>query len=615
MIFRIFFIFLILFFQESTFAAFPSTPSSREGNLLNRWQRDSVQPFILLQEKITNPEEAMSNSLKVVTVITEYKDSVSLVNIATAFSVLGRISSENPTIRKDLKESKEFTNLISVLEERIDKFKTREFVNALVGLVKIGYYNEDLFDRLAENCIDVFIEDSKNLDPQNLANTAWAFASIDHYSESLFDALKEESIRQISGFNHQNLANTAWAFASIDHYSESLFDALKEESIRQISGFNHQNLANTAWAFAKVDHYSERLFNALQKESIRKIRDLNPLNLANTTWAFAEVGHYSESLFDALEKESIRKIRGFNPQSLANTAWAFASIDHYSESLFDALKEESIRQISGFTPQNLANTAWAFAKVDHYSESLFDALEEESIKKVRNFNPQNLANTAWAFASIGHRSKSIFRALKEESISQLDDFSSQDLANTAWAFAIFNKKDTVKKIIDHVIKNYDVSRLPLKTKTQLIQAASLFKNEYSKLIEQVGSLDIETHPSALQKQIFDLLVQIGKGISFTEEEEVTKGCIVDIAINANKIAIEIDGPSHYTRNSSEKRHLLGRNRLKENILEAQGWKLIRIPYFVWDSKTTESDRKEYLSSLLKKNGFTFPEKRKRSDSK
>ena len=424
MIFRIFFIFLILCFQQSTFAAFPSAPSSREGNILNKWQRDSIQPFILLQEKITNPEEAMSNSVKVVTVITEYKDSVSLVNIATAFSVLGRISSENPTIRKDLKESGKFTNLISVLENRIDKFETREFVNALVGLVKIGYYNEDLFDRLAEKCLELSITD-----PQHLANTAWAFAKVDHYSKRLFDALKEESIRQISGFNPQNLANTAWAFASIDHYSESLFRALKKESIRQ-----------------------------------------------------------------------------------------------------------------------------------------------------------------------------------------LDDFNSQDLANTAWAFAIFNKKDTVKKIIDHVIKNQDVSRLPLKTKVQLIQAASLFKNEYRELIEQVGSL-VETHPSGLQKEIFALLVQIEKGISFSEEEEVIANCIVDIAIKAHKIAIEVDGPSHYARNSSEKPHLLGRNRLKENILEAQGWKLIRIPYFVWDSKTTESDHKEYLSSLLKKNGFTFPEKRKRSDSK
>ncbi len=572
MIFRIFFIFLILCFQQSTFAAFPSAPSSREGNILNKWQRDSIQPFILLQEKITNPEEAMSNSVKVVTVITEYKDSVSLVNIATAFSVLGRISSENPTIRKDLKESGKFTNLISVLENRIDKFETREFVNALVGLVKIGYYNEDLFDRLAEKCLELSITD-----PQHLANTAWAFAKVDHYSKRLFDALKEESIRQISGFNPQNLANTAWAFASIDHYSERLFDALKEESIRQISGFNHQNLANTAWAFAKVDHYSERLFNALKEESIRKIRD-------------------------------------FNSQDLANTAWAFAKVDHYSESLFDALKEKSVRQLDHFNPLDLANTAWAFASINHYSKSLFDALKKESIKQIRNFNPRDLANTAWAFASIDHYSESLFRALKKESIRQLDDFNSQDLANTAWAFAIFNKKDTVKKIIDHVIKNQDVSRLPLKTKVQLIQAASLFKNEYRELIEQVGSL-VETHPSGLQKEIFALLVQIEKGISFSEEEEVIANCIVDIAIKAHKIAIEVDGPSHYARNSSEKPHLLGRNRLKENILEAQGWKLIRIPYFVWDSKTTESDHKEYLSSLLKKNGFTFPEKRKRSDSK
>jgi|GEM_PF-5243443 len=513
----------------------------------------------------------MSHSIKVVTVITKYKDSVSLVNIATAFSILGKISSsEKHTIRNDLKKSLGFTNLISVLEERIDKFETREFINILVGLVKIGYYNENLFNKLVEKCLELSITD-----PQHLAMTAWAFAKVDHYSKELFRALKNESIKKIRGFNPQNIANTAWAFAKVDHYSETLFDALENESIKNIRGFNPQNIAMTAWAFAKVDHYSKELFRALKNESIKKIRDFNPPNMTTIALAFAKVDHYSKTLFDALRDESIKNIREFNPQNIANAAWAFAKVDHYSETLFDALKNGSIKKISEFNPQNIANTAWAFAKMNHYSETLFDALRDEFIKNIREFNLH-------------------------------------ELVNTAWAFAVFNKKDIVKNIIDYIIENYHMSKLRLKTKVQLIQAASLFKNEYSGLIGQIrGDHAIETNSSTLQKEIYPLLVQIGKGISFSEEEEVIANCIVDIAINANKIAIEIDGPSHYADNFSSNHHLLGKNRLKKNILLANDWSLIRIPYFDWDNKTTEGARKEYLIKLLKDKGLIFPEKRKR----
>ena len=58
--------------------------------------------------------------------------------------------------------------------------------------------------------------------------------------------------RHLSEFNPQNVANTAWAFATVNYRDDKLFAALAVAAERRLSEFNPQNVANTAWAFATV---------------------------------------------------------------------------------------------------------------------------------------------------------------------------------------------------------------------------------------------------------------------------------------------------------------------------------------------------------------------------
>jgi len=66
----------------------------------------------------------------------------------------------------------------------------------------------------------------RELNPQNLANTAWAFATAGHAAPALFDAIGKGSAGRVRELNPQDLANTAWAFAVLDHLpsESSLFD-------------------------------------------------------------------------------------------------------------------------------------------------------------------------------------------------------------------------------------------------------------------------------------------------------------------------------------------------------------------------------------------------------
>jgi hypothetical protein len=54
---------------------------------------------------------------------------------------------------------------------------------------------------------------------------------------------------------------------------------------------------------------------------------------------------------------------------------------------------------------------------------------------------------------------------------------------------------------------------------------------------------------------------------------------IDLAIVDRRIAIEFDGPSHFSSNTLEP---LGHSCLRDRLLSAMGWHVVSIPFFEWD---------------------------------
>ena len=54
----------------------------------------------------------------------------------------------------------------------------------------------------------------------------------------LFTTLAREAERRVGNFNPQNLANTAWAFATLGQPDSQLFSALAREAERRVGNFN-----------------------------------------------------------------------------------------------------------------------------------------------------------------------------------------------------------------------------------------------------------------------------------------------------------------------------------------------------------------------------------------
>ncbi len=101
------------------------------------------------------------------------------------------------------------------------------------------------------------------------------------------------------------------------------------------------------------------------------------------------------------------------------------------------------------------------------------------------------------------------------------------------------------------------------------------------------------------------------GASVSSEHRTDDGLFsIDIAVvlrasgDANNprqrmLAIEVDGPTHYTLNKGGgERCLLGGSLLRNRGLERRGWAVVGVPWFCWDSLGSDEDKARYLERTL-----------------
>jgi very-short-patch-repair endonuclease len=108
--------------------------------------------------------------------------------------------------------------------------------------------------------------------------------------------------------------------------------------------------------------------------------------------------------------------------------------------------------------------------------------------------------------------------------------------------------------------------------------------------------------SKLHLDVSALLTSLGVA---HENECVAGGLSVDILLVERGLIIEVDGPSHYLRGGSSADARSGRttrvngfHAFKDRLLKKQGFEVLHIPYYEWDSLAGAAERGEYLKRGL-----------------
>jgi very-short-patch-repair endonuclease len=224
-------------------------------------------------------------------------------------------------------------------------------------------------------------------------------------------------------------------------------------------------------------------------------------------------------------------------------------------------------------------------------------------------NAQDVANIIWGLATLGWQAaEGVMRgALEGAAVRVAPSMSSQEVANTIWGLATLGwpassgAAAVFQQLVDALHHERGPGQLGTVHLSQLLQAH---------LASQFLGLGLITLPASMlqvavqayreharkvtvsngQREVGESLCRLG--ILYELEYITADGLFsIDLAILDRRIALEFDGPSHFTTNTLEP---LGHTRLRDRLLSAMGWCVVSIPFFEWARLHQTEQRDAYV---------------------
>ncbi|GAB2265495.1 hypothetical protein Dimus_000545 [Dionaea muscipula] len=333
-----------------------------------------------------------------------------------------------------------------------------------------------------------------------------------------------------------------------------------------------QGISNIAWALSKIG--GELLYltemDRVAEVALTRVGDFNSQNFANIAGAFASMKHSASDLFSELSIQAAKVIHTFHAQELAQLLWAFASLNEPAGPLLESL--DNVFTLEG----QLRCCSNGGASSGLIEDGSLDISMGVVNPPVLTFNRDQLGNIAWSYAVLGQMHRNFFLNVWK-ALSRLEGQPISDQCRKDVIFA---------------------SQVLLVDQCLMLEYPHLHISLRSDFVDKVASAGKakrfnEKITSLFQKEVDRLLCSTG--LDWVTEYTLD-AYTLDAALVDYKVALEIDGPNHFSRNSGVP---LGHTMLKRRYITSYGWKLVSVSHQDWEELEGSSQQLEYLRELLK----------------
>ncbi|KAA0032374.1 RAP domain-containing protein [Cucumis melo var. makuwa] len=337
-----------------------------------------------------------------------------------------------------------------------------------------------------------------------------------------------------------------------------------------------QGISNIAWALSKIggDQLYLSEMDRVAEVTLTKIEELNSQNVANIAGAFASMQHSASNLFSGLAKRASDIVDTFHEQELAQVLWAFASLNESADLLLESLDNvySDASQITCYLSEQSINSN------QESTVGVSNDLESDGALgfPVLKFNRNQLGNIAWSYAVFGQVDRSFFSHIwRTISYFEKESISEQHRNDIMFASQLCLVHYCLKREYSHIQLSLSVD---LEEKAILAGKTKRFNQKTT---------------SSFQKEVARLLVSTGHEWI---REYVFDAYTLDAVIVDKKVALEIDGPTHFSRNTGIP---LGHTVLKRRYITAAGWKVVSLSHQEWEELQGEVEQLNYLREILK----------------
>ena len=389
-----------------------------------------------------------------------------------------------------------------------------------------------------------------------------------HKWEDLLRVYREERTR----FNDVNYATIMSQLAPIRHLDtrDATLLELLSDLPQQLKHFRARSIGNTANALAKMRvpkperHLILEFFAQLDKVSDRLFQEQDCQNIALSAYASAKSNAPTPNLFANLNHHAEWLLREGNPQSIANSVWACGTLRVKAPKLFKGLDHHGDRLLHDGTLQAITNSVWACAVVNHGPSPGFIEKCVSSFM-LKSEDTRSLITCCWSLLVLAIVADHV------EANAELP---------IVWSRVIFllsipgRLRDLTEEGIWQILVVEAVGKvcgIPLEP------LMPSFATECVRVYQ-----DDEGKPSGLHKNISHALSTLGYGheMEVSPFPNLPGTMAIDIALQERRIAVEVDGPSHFlcSPHFTLLHEYNGPSLFKRRVLERIGWTVINIDY-------------------------------------
>jgi hypothetical protein len=302
--------------------------------------------------------------------VAEELGSLNDVNVATAFSKLGKLCSFR-SFPRNVAADDRFRGLTVLARDmcadgRLQAQAVANITHALGKMSaagKLAADDADVQDTLAALEGQV-VRVGPDMKPQEVANAIWAFATLLWEPGAETWAALETAVERVApDMKPQEVANAAWGFATLGLMPGAEARAALETAVVRVGpNMDPQAASNVAWGFATLGLMPGAEARAALEAAVVCVGpDMKPQAVSNVTWGFATLGLMpGADARAALEAAVVRVGPDMKPQETANAAWGFATLGWEPRADARAALEAAVERVGpDMNPQAVSTTLWS----------------------------------------------------------------------------------------------------------------------------------------------------------------------------------------------------------------------------------------------------------------